>query len=307
MLRKDLSDLPAPSKPEAGRAPDDDNTYVTVIVEALRNGIAWDLPVEYNPDKPQADADTLTRHSKAATCMKEVALERDGVHREPMDDAGLHVTFIGTLMHAAWQRALEERWPDIEFEAPSTVSGLTSGSADGLRAYRPDMRKALELKSEGEFKFDKQVIGIHGKPPTGPEPSHMAQLALNVVGHDADAGTLVLLRRSSISAGQAEKRGISDVHRFGAQFTFSREELQPWADEWLEQLRWIADHPTDEVPRFMPHQMPRGAKVVDPSSGRWEVRDGDDVLDTGAVWGGAKCKYYCSVAAACLEQWREGK
>lgn len=303
-LKKDLTDLPSPGKDE-GLQPDTDDTYTTVLVNRLRQGIDWTLPVEYHVNKPQADLDTLTRHSKAATCMKEVALERDGVDREPMDDAGLHVTFLGTLLHAAWQQAIAETWPDVVFEQSSTLQGLTSGSCDGLRAYDPSNRHVLELKTEGEYSYDLQ-IGLKGAP-AGPKPSHLAQLALNVVGHDADRGTVVLMRRSSISAGQAERHNLDTVRRFGAQFTLSREQLQPYADQWLAQLEWIRDHDTDDVPRHHPHEMPKGAVVVDPLVGRWELHQDGDIVDTGAVWGDNKCRHYCSVRDACIERWKDGR
>jgi hypothetical protein len=290
---KDLSHLPRAQEVE-GLAPDDDTTFVTVLVDELAK----------QPPKPKA-ADTLSRHSSAASCLKREALLRDGVEPEPMDLAGLHVTHIGTLIHESWQAALKRKYPDVELEPTSSIGALTSGHADGMLAYLHDNKRVLELKTEGEFSFDKQA-GIKG-PAEGPKSSHMVQLALNVVAHNADSGTLVLLRRSSISAPQAERFGIDVVRRFGAQWTFTREQLQPLADEWLAQLAWVRDHPTDEVPRFVPHEMPKGARL-NPETGTWTHEIDGDIVDTGSYWSkGAGCLHYCNVAEACRKRYAEGK
>lgn len=290
MLKKDLTDLPTESEPE-GLQPDDSSEFVTVLVDELAK----------QPRKPQV-ADTLTRHSSAASCLYRVALLRDGVTPEPMDLAGHHVTNMGTLMHEAWQDALERAYPDnIGFEIGSTIEDLTSGSCDAV-LYGDDgsADHVLELKSTGGFAH-KMMVGERGTAQ-GPKSEHMVQLALNVMGLDADKGTLVYLSREAISIGAAERKGIDEVTRFGAQWTLTRDQLQPLADEWLEQLRWVRDHPTEQVPRFVPHSTPKGARIVDPNRSRWEMRDGDEVIDTGDVWGGSGC-LYCPVKTECVGRW----
>jgi hypothetical protein len=150
------------------------------------------------------------------------------------------------------------------------------------------------------------MIGERGAAQ-GPKSSHMVQLALNVMGLDADKGTLIYLSNEAISKGAAEGKGIDEATRFGAQWTFTREQLQPLADEWLKQLEWARDHPTEEVPRFIPHEMPKGARL-NPETGSWTLVDGDDIVDTGSYWSkGAGCLHYCPVSEACRKAYAEGQ
>lgn len=300
MLRKNLSDLPT-STDEEGLQPDADPVFVRPWVEWLREGVDTKLQFLYEPDKPQV-ADTLTRHSSAGACLKKIALRRDGVDAEPMDDAGLHVTAIGTILHEAWQQSLARAGlGTIHFEVPSTIEDLTSGSAD---AWLPETRHVLEAKTCGGTKYKKKA-GYRSRPE-GPDTSHLLQLGKNMMGLDADRGTIVYLGTEVISGGAADKANIDETSRFGVQYTFERSQLQPMVDEWLELLRFVRDHPTDEVGRWVYGEMPKGARL-DPNSGAWTLVDGDEVLDSGSIWGGALCNYYCDVVDACRAQFAEGK
>lgn len=291
---KDLSHLPTEAPKDDGTPPDLDDTFVRVLVDELAAA----------PPKPQV-ADTLTRHSAAGSCLKKVALIADGVTPEPMDLAGFHVTNIGTLIHEAWQAALERQHGDaIRFEVLSTIEDLTSGSCDAV-ITEGDHQHVLELKTEGEFGFD-MISGLKSDPPA-PKPTHLMQLALNVVGLGADKGTLVYLRRSSHSAGSARRFKLGEVSRFGVQFTFSRDDLDPVADEWLTMLRFIRDNSVDAVGRHVPRVMPKGARL-NPESGVWTLQDGDAVLDSGEYWAkGAGCKDYCGVRDECVARWTDGR
>ena len=288
---KDLSHLPTKAPEPEGIPPSADPQYVTILVEELAA----------QPPKPQV-ADTVTRHSSAGSCLRQVAIIRDGHTPTPMDLPGYHVTNIGTLIHEAWQDAVARRHPDAQFEVPSVIEDLTSGSCDVLL---PSERHVLELKTEGEYGWD-VIAGIKGQPP-GPKRQHLIQLALNVVGLDAQHGTLVYMRRSAHSVGGARRFKLDEVGRFGLEFRFDRETLQPYADEWLELVRYVRDHPTEEVGRHVPGMMPPGARL-DPTSGAWTlVRDGE-VLDSGEFWSkGAGCRDYCKVRDVCVAQWEDGK
>lgn len=301
MTFKDLSHLPKPSDEKAGLLPDPDPEFVTPLVEWLESGVDEDIHLKYELDKPQVST-TLTRHSSAASCMKKVALIRDGVPQEKMDGAGISVTAYGTIIHEMWQRALEWKWPGrFDFEVGSVIGDLTSGSCDALEK---DGSRGLELKSKGGFQY-KFAVGERGAAQ-GPKSSEMVQLALNVMGHDAESGTLIYLATESISGPAAARKGIDDVTRFGAQWTFTRDQLQPLADEWLAQLEWIRDHPTTEVPRYVPHEMPKGARL-NPESGAWTLERGGEVVDSGAVWSGSLCTHYCPVPEPCRKRFAEGE
>ncbi|HEY7821780.1 MAG TPA: hypothetical protein VIG24_03045 [Acidimicrobiia bacterium] len=297
MLKKNLNHLDTPSGKPEGLLPDASSEYVTVLVEELAQ----------MPPKPQV-SDTLTRHSAAGSCLKRIALVRDGVQPEPMDMAGHHVTHIGTLMHDAWQAALKRKYEGaIDFETGSTIEDLTSGSCDAV--LYDDMgvaREVLELKTVGEFAYD-LAVGLKG-PAQGPKPDHLTQLALNVRGHDAYAGTIIYLRRSSVSQGVADSKGIEETLRIGAQWTIPRDTLDPIADEWLAQLEYVRDHDTKDVPRFVPNVTPKGARL-DPTTGTWTLKDGEgNIIDTGTFWNkGAGCLHYCATRDACVERFMESE
>lgn len=309
-MLKDLSHLPRTTDDAPGLAPDDDDTFIRLLVDEEAN----------RPSKPKV-SETLSRHSAAGDCLKKVALLRDGVETEGFDLSFFHVVSNGTMYHEAWQNALM-RWAaqfdsppiKVSFEVPTTIEDLTSGSCDALleipNVTRPT-RHVLELKTTGEFSFDKCAGTGRSATAEGPKASHLVQLALNMMGLDADKGTLVYVRWSAISAPQAEKKGLTDTQRFGASWTFTREQMQPLADEWLEFLRWVRDHPTEKVPRFVPFtDMPKGARL-NPETGAWakvEEIDGEaTVTDSGAIWGGSMCLHYCQAAEACKKQYAEGK
>jgi len=301
MAFKDLSHLPKPSDEKAGLLPDEDREFVTPLVEWLAAGVDTEVHLKYELNKPQV-SDTLSRHSSAASCLKQVALRRDGVEEEPMDGAGISVTAYGTIIHEMWQRAVEWKWPGrFAFEVGSTLQGLTSGSCDALST---EESRVLELKTSGGFSY-KYLVGERGAAQ-GPKSAHMVQLALNVVGHNTASGTLIYLATEAISGGAAERKSIDDVTRFGAQWTFSREQLQPLADEWLDQLSWIKKHPTAEVPRFVPHEQPRKSRL-NPESGAWTLVEDGEVVDTGTIWGGSLCSHYCSVVETCRKRFAEGE
>lgn len=292
---KDLSHLPAPTEAE-GLLPDDDHSFVTVLVDELAK----------QPSKPQM-SDTLTRHSSAASCLKRVALLRDGVEPEPMDLAGHHVTNIGTLVHEAWQGALAHTYGDpyVSFEVGTTIEDLTSGSCDAVIRHPDKAPHVLELKTVAGTSYE-YMVGLKGAAQ-GPKTSHMYQLALNVMGLDADKGTLVYLSRDSISAGKARRAGISEPMRCGASWSFTREQLQPMADEWLTALRFVRDNPTEKVPRWVMGEMPKGARL-NPETGTWTLERDGQVLDTGEYWfRGAGCLDYCPVSEACQKRYAEGK
>ena len=298
MLRNTLDHLPTAADAPDGLAPDADDTFVRVLVdeEAQRES------------KPKV-ADTLSRHSAAGDCLRKVALLRDGVEPDGFDLSFYHNVSNGTLYHEAWQAAMARTYGDrIAFEVGTTIEDLTSGSCD---AFIADEGHVLELKTTGEFSFDKCAGTGRSSTAEGPKSAHMVQLALNVMGLDAAKGTLVYVRWSALSAPQAERKGLTDTQRFGAQWTFTREQLQPLADEWLDLLRWVRDHPTEEAPRWVGFgEMPKGARL-NPETGAWtkvEEQDGQTVVtDSGAVWGGSMCKHYCTVAEACRKQYVEGK
>lgn len=298
-IQRDLSDLPRPTQTE-GVTPDPSPRFVTALVDELA----------LRPRKPKA-ADTLSRYSSAAVCIKRTELLARGVEPEPMDLAGLHVTNIGTLIHEAWQASLGRKYADepgewsVQFETKTSIEDLTSGASDAVLTFTDDAnvmhREVLELKTTGGFGY-KLMVGERGNAQ-GPKAGHIVQLALNVMALDADRGTLIYLTNEAISKGIAERKGFDEVTRFGAEWSFTREQLQPHADEELARLREIQRRMDagERIPRFVPYEMPKGAEVRDVDKSQWTLTDGEQVTDTGSVWGGSYCAY-CPVREACREE-----
>jgi hypothetical protein len=272
---KDLSHLPK-AAPDAGMKPDPEPKWGHIVAVSEQD----------RPDKPIA-LGTPFRYSSAGDCARKLSYHLAGVKKEPIDLGGLHVMRLGTILHEDWQRVLEGLHPTVQIEVSTGIDGLVSGSCDALLDSH-----VLELKSKGGFGF-KLAIGDRG-PAQGPSTPNVIQLALNVVGCDATGGTLVMVATEAISKGAAAKKKMSDAARFVGEWTFTREQLQPYADKEVERLRLIQKlHEDGELaPRHVPYEMPPGARITDVSKSAWQLTDDDgNVTDTGTIWGGQFCTY----------------
>lgn len=309
-IKKSLADLPKPSKPE-GLTPDASPRFVHLLAEELSKA----------PDKPVAMG-TPFRFSDAGKCARYLSMKAAGIPTsDPMDLAGHHVTNVGTLVHEAWQAAVANVYPGAHFELKGAVGDLTSGSCDGLVDLdcsacggdghergenapclpcdgKGSRRILLELKTTGGFAY-KMMIGERGAAE-GPRTGAIIQTALNARAHDADEAVICVLSNEAISKGAAERKGFSETLRFGAEWTFTRAQLEAEADREVKRLESIRElvEAGKLAPRHWPHEMPAGARIVDVDKSRWELRDGEDIVDTGAVWGGQGCTY-CSMKTAC--------
>lgn len=294
-LKRPPSDMPDRSNDVGGGGllPDPRPRYGTAVTDAEAK----------RPNKPIA-LGTPFRYSDAAACARRLAYSITGVEREPIDAAGLAVMRIGTIVHEDVQAAWQEVFGDtIEMEVPTSVAGITSGSCDGRITYSDpvggDYVTILELKTKGGFGY-KLAIGARGNAQ-GPSTPNIVQLALNVVGHDADEGVLIMQATEAISKGT---RGFDDDDptRFVAEWTFTREELQPYADREVERLSLIKKMVDDgtPVPRHVPYEMPPGARITDVKSASWVLERDGEVIDTGSLWGGKYCNY-CPFQQHCSE------
>ena len=282
---KKVHDLPtAPARD--GLLPDAEPRFGPVLAQAL---------MDASTPKPVV-GDAPMRFSDAGTCARALALAAIDAEREPMDLSGHHVTNMGTLVHEAWQAALGEVYGDrITFEVSATIHDedgrlLAGGSCDGLLVEDDGTRTLLELKTVGGFAYKMQV-GERGRAE-GPKNEAIIQAALNARAHDADRIVLVSLARDAISKGLAERKGFDEVTRFSAEWTFTREQLDEVADLELKRVGRVLDLLDDGLlaPRHLP-DMPQGARIVDTERGRWELRDGDAVVDTGSTWWCGYCPF----------------
>jgi hypothetical protein len=306
-LAQDLSNLPKAETSTAGEPPDAQPRFVQLLVEkmAAANDEAGDKPTAHG---------TRVRHSDAGKCSRAIAFTAAGVPRsDPMDLPGVWVTSLGTLIHEAWQAALAEKFPDASIEAKLRIGGLdASGHADAVidmpdvamevgapdtSGYHPPIKRILfELKTCGGFSY-KMKVGERGNPE-GPSWEHKLQAALNGLAIDADEIVIGYIATEAISKPAAARKKIGELTRFCAEWSYSREEFEPWAVAEQKRLQGILDL-LDEgqlaARKFATPELPAGHEIVDPKTGRWEVKRDDQIVDTGTFWA---CGY-CSFQTVC--------
>lgn len=197
-------------------------------------------------DKPTAHG-TVFRNSGAGKCARQLvfsAMARQGhagLVAFEMDEAGAWVTRLGTEIHEKWQEALAEAWPGslIEMKVGSPHD-VTSGHLDALVTTSGGAKICLELKTCNGTKFRRIVGAANGRysnDPEGPGADHRLQLALNIVGSDADFGRIVYLAMEAIARG----KGFGGFDRFCSEWEMSRDVADTLAARELHRLQAAAD------------------------------------------------------------------
>lgn len=293
-LTNDLSSLPraAQADDRTGLLPDTDPRFIGVLAES------WQAEDIAKGDKPLATETARFRHSDAGKCARLIAYKAAGVPAsDPMDLSGVNNVHIGTMLHDAWQEAL----PDLaECEAEVVVESLEGDGAGHVDAVIEgvDRKIAYELKTVGGFAF-KAAIGkaSRGRPAEGPKSDHILQASINGASLDADEVVVGYLAKEALSVNMA--KGLPELARFAAEWTFTREQYAPLAEREFARVRGILDllDGGELAARKIP-DLPKGAEIVDPTTGRWEQRDADgNLVDTGSFW---SCSY-CSHQSLCAK------
>lgn len=304
-LARNLADLPTPAKTsDGGRAPDSEPRFVQALVEGWRE-------MDGGP-KPRAVEGSRFRHSDAGKCARAIAYAALEVpDSNPMDLSGWWNTGLGTVIHEAWQHQLRRRYPDAEIE-PKVKLGQGSGHIDavvtlpeggpwvsmpetdaGEHSGFLDKKVCIELKSIGGFAY-KLAIGERGAPQ-GPKHEHIVQAALNALAVDADEAVIAYLSKEAVSVAIAQRKNLSELTRFCAEWTFPREEYLPIAEAELRRVDGIlALLDQGELParKFPGDELPAGHVITDPKSGQWQVL-GDDgmILNAGSWWACGYCRW----------------
>lgn len=294
-LARDLSELPrAEARQQSdGWAPDAEPRFARVLIDK------WaDANAERNANYKRR---TRFHLSSAGKCARALAFDAlDLPASDPMDLSGIWNTTLGTLLHEAWQEALALTYPDAEIEVRSVVlNGDGSGYCDA-KVTLPDGRViVIELKSIGGYGF-KSATGTIRKstPAEGPKFEHVLQAAINGKHLGADEVVVAYLAKECLSLSVAKTNGIDELGRFTAEWTLTAEQFLPLAEEEEARVRGILDLldegtlPARKIPA---PDVPKGAEIVDPSRGRWEVRKDGQIADTGSYWA---CDY-CSHQTRC--------
>ena len=296
-IAKDMRKFAATPRDKGGRPPDQDPVFAKLLAEE------WAKEFVDDDEKPMAAEGARIRHSDAGACARRLGYKLLGAEASNPLTVADHWRFgVGNLVHEGWQRALQAAYPGAEVEFTVTLGdGLTAGHGDALvRIQEPadpagnveERLIAFELKTINGFGF-KKAIGARGAPE-GPRHNSKLQGALNALGKDADYLVIVYTSLELLSPREATKLGPEDWRRFCAQWTYPRERYAPAAQRELERLALIvADVDAGVMPeRAIPDpELPDGAVIFDPVKGRWEVREGGLIKDTGTTWHCAYCPF----------------
>lgn len=281
-LARDLSDLPTAARTRSdGCPPDETPRFVQALVEA------W---AAVDDDKPRAFPDSRFRHSDAGKCARAIAYAAlDLPASNPMDLSGTWNTNLGTIVHEAWQEALAARYPDADIE-PKVRTDAGSGHIDAV-VDTDDKRIAVELKTIGGFAY-KLAVGERGAAQ-GPKHEHIVQAALNALAVDADEAVIAYLSKEAISVDAAKRKGIGELGRFCAEWTFDRDAYMPVALAEIARVQGILNLLDEgQLPARKIPDLPTGAVVTDPASGQWRVTDDDGrILDAGTFWMCGYCRF----------------
>lgn len=293
-LAKDLSTLPKPARTKTdGWAPDADPRFVQLLVER------WADENESAGSKPRATTASRFRHSDAGKCARAISFAAlDLPPSDPMDLSGVWNTRLGTLIHEAWQEAVAVRFPDAHIEPKvSTIDGLGSGHIDAV-IQTAVSTVCYELKTIGGFAY-KMAVGERGAPQ-GPKHEHIVQASLGAKAVGADEVVIGYLSKEAISVNVARRKGFDELGRFLAEWTLTRDEYLPYAEAEEARVTGILsllDEGTIAARRIPSPELPAGAEIVDPATGRWEQKaDDGSLIDTGTWWG---CGY-CSHQTRCV-------
>ncbi|MCB9376777.1 MAG: hypothetical protein H6515_13045 [Microthrixaceae bacterium] len=285
-LAADHSNLPRTSPNVDGWTPDPEPRYIGVLADT------W---AANNDDNKPTALGTRLRHSDAGKCSRYLGYTAAAIPKsDPMDLAGVWNVTLGTLLHEAWQAALEARHPDAQIEATFGWDDLDASCHIDALIVNNHKRISYELKTIGGYGF-KAAVGKarRGTPAEGPKPEHVTQAALNGLAADADQIVVGYLAKETISTTVGE--GMTDLARFAAEWTLDRDEFEPIAN--AEKARMAAilalvDEGSLPARKFPAGTLPPGAEIVDPATGRWEARDeSGQVADTGSWWACAYCSH----------------
>lgn len=296
MIRRDLRDLPDPG------APDPQPRFAPILAETWRDRSIAEREAHVSSGKPFI-------HSDAGKCARAIAYRAAGIPRsEEMDLPGYWNTTLGTMVHAAWQESLVERFGDqVKYEVEVSIPELDSvGYIDALvdseAAVDGDLRPwkvSVEAKTIGGYGFKAAVGKIRrGTPPEGPKHDHTLQAAVNALAVDADEAVVAYLAKECISY-----EDVPEAQRMCAEWTFPREEYEPLARDEVARVRGILD--LVEKGELAARKVPGcPGEIVNPRTSEWRqyehTDDGPMLIDTGTLWSGKFCNY-CSWQSLCAQ------
>lgn len=296
-IKKDMSKVAAAAHDNTGEPPDSQPRYGPALAQA------WFESTDHNPNKAKA-FETRLRNSQAGKCTREIQYAvLDVPKTDPPTAAGFWVMGLGTIVHERWQAAMKIAFPNAEAEVKIRYDDFDSSGHIDLVLNEDGYVTSIELKTINGFGF-KKTIGARGVPE-GPRNGHLLQCALNADAINADEMVVIYLSMENLSPFELRKLLGRDpefetdfFRQFTAEWTYSREQYAPLAEAEKHRLTKVLEW-TDRdqlVPRFTA-EMPKGARITDPSKGTWQTVVDGQVTQAGSTWA---CDY-CDYRKQCLQ------
>ena len=218
------------------------------------------------PELEHAIKGTLLRHSDAGGCARKIGLKVAGYPpSDPIDGAGLWVMWLGSMIgeklaeeacrvygegckaeyEIGWHDLSASGHLDLLVDIPWTSDYAETEVPDGPHRHPDFWRICVEYKTMGGSGFDKSVglnrkgYKLADKGPEGPRASAKIQGALNALAVDADELRIGHISLEAVSKQLAAKINWGDEDRILAEWSYSREEFEPWALAEKERMAWL--------------------------------------------------------------------
>lgn len=211
---------------------------------------------------------------------------------------------LGQLVHERFQAVFEKAYPDAECEISVDLRPDIDGSASidiVLREPHPDalndddrqgvptgtFTTVIELKTINGFGFKVSTTNFKGAPE-GPRFGAKVQAALSAKAIGADRMIVGYLSMECLSPDLAKGLGVGEAGRFLAAWSYAPDEFLPWAEAEHRRVAKVIEFvDRNELPprAISDGEVPKAARITDPSKGMWTVADSDGkVLSAGKTW-----------------------
>lgn len=161
-------------------------------------------------------------------------IELEGVLPEAVPTCARVEEYVGstwTRRCVSHNRPLDPTGDCPEQEGPRPLLGC---HVDAVIWDAEGVKCAVEIKSVNEFAYADAVL-----KGNGPRISAIVQGALNAKIVGAEKVIVVYIPLTVVSRDRAERKGVADQNRYGAQWEFPRERWQPLADLELARIDWV--------------------------------------------------------------------
>lgn len=234
-----------------------------------------------------------------------IALARERVEAwAPTNPPGVADSYrmgLGTMVHEGLEPAIADAFDGMALEQKIDLRPEIDGTAiaDVVHVQKDRISErtgkpwvtVVSIKTMNGFGFKMAATTDKG-PPEGPRHGARLQVALEALKLDADEIVIGVLSLEAISVGQAAKYNWDDDRRrFAAEWTYQRDEFEPWAVRELRRANKVLEmlDAGELAPRAIDDpEIPAAARIVNPvhnaGYGQWVVEQDGDIVQTGTTW-----------------------